>query len=52
MDGVRVISFCVHYYLLPACLKIYKKNSRQDIAEILLLLALNTNQSINQSLPA
>jgi len=30
------------------CISYNKKNSRPDIAEILLKLALNTNQSINQ----
>ena len=44
------ILFMVHYFLGSSRCLIYKICSRHDIAEILLKLALNTNQSINQSL--
>ena len=35
---------------LPRCISQHKKFACHDIAEILLTLALNTNQSINQSI--
>ena len=43
------IVLCITWVVMPANCQLFKQHERHDIAEILLTLALNTGQSINQS---